>query len=244
MSREKNAHSANSFQYKIHELIGKQLFNINLQAEVFMKKSSRQVRTKDRKIHVVNEYILIDDGDDSQIVFSIWDDELPVGEWVEINGAYTQEWNGEFRLSLSRRGRWKPLDLLNDENTEFQAIASIPFLNNPINVQGHVVEIEEPRTQSEKILQRILIGDETAVIVVHVTDKHVNKFQEQLHRFPQSSDSFSPIGATLINAVKTEVNSSLVLLPSSRYSIKLDAPGLNPLQVNLDKNITYPDLNV
>lgn len=227
--------------FKIEEITKKKIFNIQLRAEVFDHCASRRVKTKDQKYHIVNEYLLQDGT--GEIYFSVWDEELPVGEWIEVQGAYTREWNGGFWLVLSKRGFWKRLDLLQDESMDFYVIASIPQVDTMVNVKAQVVEIEDPFVEAGHLKQRVLIGDETGVIVVRILDEQVKFFQDQLARIPQPSKNYKKIPIKLINCKKKEEDTSIFLEFSSSNSLSLAQPPLDSFSVNLSRNLSYPDLN-
>ncbi len=81
---------------------------INLVVKVVDQLPSRSVTTKrDGKSHIINTFII---GDETGVInFDLWDagDEIAVGDILEIEGAYTREFNQVLSLNLSRTGSFE-----------------------------------------------------------------------------------------------------------------------------------------
>jgi replication factor A1 len=81
---------------------------INLVVQVVDQLPSRSVTTKrDGQSHIINTFVV---GDETGVInFDLWDqgDEIAVGDVLEIEGAYTREFNKVLSLNLSRAGSYE-----------------------------------------------------------------------------------------------------------------------------------------
>jgi len=78
--------------------------NVNIVGKITSKESKRMVNTKYGKKPVCDALLRDETG---EIKISLWGDQIEMikeGEYVSIEGGYITEFQGEFHLSIPKRG--------------------------------------------------------------------------------------------------------------------------------------------
>ena len=78
--------------------------NVNLIAKVVDKGDKREVNTKYGKSRVCDIVIKDETG---EVSLTLWNEQIDLvkeGEEVQIQGAYTTEWQGEIKLNIPKKG--------------------------------------------------------------------------------------------------------------------------------------------